>query len=387
MQVLEKFLAVREDLNDIMVERESAIDSAILALLCGEHCMLLGPPGTGKSFLIRALCDRIEDAKYFEKLMQAFTNPDELYGPLDMALLANESRYHRREEETLSAAHIAFLDEVPRGSSEIQSTLLTIMNERILQEPGMPRRKVPLLSLYGAANSLFSEDGAALADRFLMIELVEDIKDEDNFLLMVTGDHEWRQRGITISLEDIYTAQAEVDAVKIEDDALVAYVELRRGIAEASITVSPRRWGWGIHLLRAWAWLSGDTAVSRKHLSVMCKVLWNDTKDKKRVELIVAKVTCPLFFQCQTQFDAITETMATLPHVKHVFYVTAAESVLLQVHDAVNMMQDTIDQSYEDDKEKSISLLDDLKALQKALKRTHNKMAGTMADMVFGSIQ
>src|SRR5712691_7233184 len=54
MTTRDKFLAVRDELNAVLLERSSAIDNALLAVISGEHFLQLGPPGclSGETELI-----------------------------------------------------------------------------------------------------------------------------------------------------------------------------------------------------------------------------------------------------------------------------------------------------------------------------------------------
>ena len=72
MNLLDKVQAVRLDLEKNLLERETVIELALLALLIGEHLLLLGPPGTAKSLLVRSVCERIQNATYFERLLTRF---------------------------------------------------------------------------------------------------------------------------------------------------------------------------------------------------------------------------------------------------------------------------------------------------------------------------
>lgn len=61
----------------------------LLAALCGEHLLLLGPPGTAKSELSRRL-SKLTGGRYFERLLTRFSVPEELFGPLSMRGLEND---------------------------------------------------------------------------------------------------------------------------------------------------------------------------------------------------------------------------------------------------------------------------------------------------------
>ena len=65
----------------------------LLAALCGEHLLLLGPPGTAKSELSRRLAG-LTGGKYYERLLTRFSVPEELFGPLSMrGEFSHQQRY------------------------------------------------------------------------------------------------------------------------------------------------------------------------------------------------------------------------------------------------------------------------------------------------------
>ena len=68
-------------LDQCFLERQSHARLALLSILSGHHMLMIGPPGTAKSLLARAVCRCIEGGRYFEYLLSRFTHPDELFGP------------------------------------------------------------------------------------------------------------------------------------------------------------------------------------------------------------------------------------------------------------------------------------------------------------------
>lgn len=78
-----KVMASIADLGSGLLERDTEVRLLLLAALCGEHLLLLGPPGTAKSELSRRL-SRLTGGRYYERLLTRFSVPEELFGPLSM---------------------------------------------------------------------------------------------------------------------------------------------------------------------------------------------------------------------------------------------------------------------------------------------------------------
>src|SRR6187431_914159 len=163
----DKLRKIREELQQMFLERAELIDGALAALLSAQHVMIVGPPGTAKSMLADELCRRIEGASYFQWLLTKFTTPEELFGAVSLKALEADD-YRRVTSHKLPEAHIAFLDEVFKASSSILNAILTLINERLFHN-GKEITRVPLLTLFGASNELPEEEElTALYDRFLV---------------------------------------------------------------------------------------------------------------------------------------------------------------------------------------------------------------------------
>ena len=135
--------------------------------------LLVGPPGTAKSALVRHLA-RLVDARYFEYLLTRFSEPNEIFGPIDIKAF-REGTYVRRVEAMLPDAEIVFLDEIFKSNSAILNSLLSILNERRFFT-GSASIQVPLSSLFGATNEIPNDDAlAAVFDRFLVRALSENL--------------------------------------------------------------------------------------------------------------------------------------------------------------------------------------------------------------------
>src|SRR5205814_1203124 len=166
LRVGAKLREVGRALSQRFLGKEELTRLMLVALAAGEHMLLVGPPGTAKSALVRHLA-RLIDARYFEYLLTRFSEPSELFGPVDIKAF-REGTYVRRTEAMLPEAEIAFLDEIFKSNSAILNSLLTVLNERRFFT-GSRTINVPLCSLFGATNEIPNDDAlSALFDRFLI---------------------------------------------------------------------------------------------------------------------------------------------------------------------------------------------------------------------------
>lgn len=158
-----------------LVERQSLLELVALAAVAEEHVLIVGPPGTAKSEAVRRIA-RAFGGKTFEYLLGRFTEPSEIFGPVDLRKL-REGSVETETRGMLPEADIAFLDEVFLGSTAILNTLLGVLNERVFRR-GHTTVRCPLRVCVGATNALPEDEHlAAFADRFLVRVFVDPMGD------------------------------------------------------------------------------------------------------------------------------------------------------------------------------------------------------------------
>ncbi len=161
---------LRQEVTSVLkqrfVGRDEVIDLIALAVVAGEHLFLHGPPGTAKSALIRQFAQSVQ-GRYFEYMLTRFTEPNEIFGPIDLLRL-REGTVATVITGMLPEAEFVFLDELFNANSAILNTLLTVLNERVYRR-GAEVHALPMLSFFSAANQLPEDEALmALFDRFLL---------------------------------------------------------------------------------------------------------------------------------------------------------------------------------------------------------------------------
>jgi Mg-chelatase subunit ChlI len=167
------------NLNSRFVFSGEPIRAVMLAAASGEPLLLVGPPGTGKSALIRAFCDLMgiysldepqeqNGRDYFDYLLTPFTEPGELFGFYDIGKLQKSGEMMRLTTGMMQEAKVVYLDEIFNGSSAILNSILTFLNERFFHDRGQ-RQQVPWRCFFGATNEIpESAELRALFDRFVL---------------------------------------------------------------------------------------------------------------------------------------------------------------------------------------------------------------------------
>lgn len=313
--------AIREA-TDGLVERDQLAELMILAAVAQEHLLVVGPPGTGKSAVVRRVAHSL-GGKYFEYLLGRFTEPSELFGPVNLARL-REGVVETETAGMLPEAEIAFLDEVFLGSTAILNTLLGLLNERQFRR-GHTQIKCPLRLCVGAANGLPEDEGlSAFADRFLLHTFVDPVPDnrlED----LLAGGWQVNRRSVVpraelASLDLLNRAVPQVDMAPARP-ALAHAIRLLR---EANIPLSDRRIVKSQSLIAAAAALAGRSAASVADLWPLLYAIPTDAGQKSAREVlreVLAQARHPLLL-------SVTESAAQHPGARVARLLESAQALL-----------------------------------------------------------
>lgn len=303
--------ALVADLRTVVVERDAEIRSLVLATIAGQHVLLLGPPGTGKSYLTSLYCKAL-GSSFFEVLMTKYTVPEEVFGPYSLAGL-EQDQYRRVTTGYLPDVEVGFLDECFKANSSILNSLLTILNEGEFDNGGV-RTKVPLKLCVGASNEFPADDSLnALRDRFLLCHWVSPIKNRSAKRALFFGAN--RKPTASLTKGDVDILRAACDAVQVPDVVQDAMMDLADELErEHGITASDRRWRQATGLVRASAVLDGRDVATPRDLNVLAHVLWRTLEERATIGSVVAKFISPKLGEAMKLYDAAVEMVGKIDH-------------------------------------------------------------------------
>jgi MoxR-like ATPase len=300
------------DLAGRFPERKAVIGGAFCSILAGEHVLLLGPPGTAKSALARAVAQAFSGV-YFERLLTKFSTPEELFGPVSLKAL-EQDRFARVVTGKLPEAEFAFVDEIFKANSAILNSLLTLVNERVFHNDGAPVR-CPLVTMFGASNELpEGNELEALFDRFLLRFDVGYLLRPANLKAVMLAPDPVLPTGMTMT--DLRKAQKDVASVKLTDATVDAVIAIREACAGEGIIASDRRWKKSLKLLQAAAYLAGAKETCPEDAALLTDSLWREPKERPKVARIVGKLADPVGSQATEILDAARETSQKVAAIK-----------------------------------------------------------------------
>lgn len=278
---IDTFNAVLLSLKNTFVGKDDIIDLMGICLVGRENIFLLGPPGTAKSAMVRALSERLQ-AKTFEYLLTRFTEPNELFGPFDIRKL-REGDLVTNTEGMLPEASLIFLDELLNANSAILNSLLMVLNERVFRR-GKENRKLPVLMTVGASNHLPEDEALqALFDRFLIRVHCGNVAPEQTEAVLRAGwNLEKRDQGEVpvITAEEVEALQQEIMQVDLSP-ILENYLKVVHQLRNAGISVSDRRAVKLQRLIAASALMCKRSEATASDMWVL-RYIW-DTEEQQEV--------------------------------------------------------------------------------------------------------
>jgi len=303
--ILTKLLRLEKELNLMFLEREELVRIVILSLLTRHHTLIFGKHGAAKSSLVRAVASAIS-CECFTIQLGKDTQRDDVFGPIRLSKLQYD-QLCRAYERFLPGTPLVFLDEIDKANTVILNALYTAMEERLFLNDGV-MIPIPLISLFGAANSisqLQTEALAPLLDRFLFRVEANWIQSDDHFLEFIRRKSEQDAPILTtaLSVQEITLLQQQVKQIQFPRDTQEVVLKLRKDLANEDIYASDRRWGYIIDLLKAVAFIEGDYFVAEEHFTVLRHVLWTDTKQIPVIDRILKAIDGDLPTKLKTRFN------------------------------------------------------------------------------------
>ena len=301
--VAEQLSTLRVQLKGHFKEREDAIEASLLALVSGQHVFLLGPPGTAKTQMIRAIVKAIVQARYFEIGLSRNRPFEAVIGPLDILHWRETGEYIYRREGYATQVEIALFNEIDKMSDDLGHDLLALLNERLYHEVKINERgekqsvwHSPLSTAFCDSNaeltSSANEDAAALWDRLLLRTTVDYVVSDSNFAAVLVGGEP--EIDVAIEWPDLKDAiDNVVPAVEIPDHVQQAMVKLRHDLVPEGVKPSTRRFRQSMLVLQASAFLNGRDVATEDDIAALRFTLWDTVDQISAVDRICRSASNP----------------------------------------------------------------------------------------------
>ena len=294
----QKLQILRKELNASILEKEDEIDLVLLVIFGQTSLMLIGPPGSAKSYVTETIVKRaIKDAKIFVYMLHKFVEPREIYGPTDILALKNgQNRIITTGK--FPECDYAFLDEYWNGSIAINQTMQRGLNEKEL-DVGFGMQKLPLRGFIVASNKFPEEQEVqALRDR-MVLSLFSGYCDSPSNRSKLSSrlDH---TPNITVSftLAELDRAYETIMSMGWPDRVNEKKDEIVEKLILEGIRPSDRKLTKIRQIVQAYAYILGETKVHIEHLEVLKHMLWTtgEEGERKKCHRIVCELANPIGF-------------------------------------------------------------------------------------------
>ncbi len=239
--LVQKYKALRNEMGKIIVGQHEAVDSLLLSLFTGGHCLLLGVPGLAKTLMVNTLAQTL--GLSFNRIQ--FT-PDLMPSDITGSEILDRERNFKFIQGPLFAS-VVLADEINRTPPKTQAALLEAMQEKKVTVGGtsypLPR---PFFVL--ATQNPIEQEGTyplpeAQLDRFMFnVRLDYPSFDEEVQIVKQTTVSRAATVEKILNAEDIISFQEVIRNMPVPDNVVEYAVRLVTSTREQNKYIS---WGAG----------------------------------------------------------------------------------------------------------------------------------------------
>ncbi|MBN2386812.1 MAG: MoxR family ATPase [Anaerolineales bacterium] len=245
MEKVQEFAAlVTENVERVIIGKQTAIELLLVALLCEGHVLLEDVPGVGKTMLARSLATTL--GGQFKRLQ---CTPDLLPNDITGVSIYNQKNGQFEFRPGPIFVNILLADEINRATPRTQAALLEAMQEAQVTVDGVTR-PLPRPFLVLATQNPIEYEGTfplpeAQLDRFLMrLEIgYPAFSDEKLLLTHLQREHPINALGQVVDGSALLEFQRQVWEVHLDDtlqDYIIRLVSATREHPDLTLGGSPR---------------------------------------------------------------------------------------------------------------------------------------------------
>lgn len=248
-KLVERYKALKKEISKIIVGQDAAVDSLLLSIFSGGHCLLVGVPGLAKTLMVNTLSKAL--GLEFNRIQ--FT-PDLMPSDITGSEILDESRRFQFIKGPVFA-NVVLADEINRTPPKTQAALLESMQEKYVTVAG---KSYPLPAPFFvlATQNPIEQEGTyplpeAQLDRFMLnVRLDYPSFEEEMSIVKTTTIDRDAQINVVLSAEEILDFQRVIRKMPLPDNVCEYAVRLvaqtrNDGSKGADESVASRYLSWG----------------------------------------------------------------------------------------------------------------------------------------------
>jgi len=243
-----QYHALKDEIGKVIIGQEKAVNSLLISIFTGGHCLLVGVPGLAKTLMVNTLSRAL--GLTFSRIQ--FT-PDLMPSDITGSEILDENRHFQFVKGPVFA-HIVLADEINRTPPKTQAALLESMQERCVTVAG---KSYPLQAPFFvlATQNPIEQEGTyplpeAQLDRFMFnIHMDYPSFEEEVGIVKDTTIDNHPDIKVILSAEDILRYQSVIRTIPVTDNVCEYAVRLtastRPSTEDASLAKKYLSWGAG----------------------------------------------------------------------------------------------------------------------------------------------